>query len=738
MPTRKLVFNVAPEGRPTSPLDVTGYLFDARGALLASAPVSDGRLVVEADARRLVRATLYLAPTSAEVGRPSIAAMRRVGAYSPAVALRPDAAITVKIPEDLWRRWLFCVTRVVGRVVRPVELGGEIHELGVCEARVHVCEVDPFPRIFERLPDVQILRIRDELLRLVEPPRIRLPRPIPDPTPLRLPRLDARLVTELRAEPATIRVGAVEAAASASEPFAAMMSPAETRLLREARALAGGELAAASARVELPTALRNALAGSAPAPLRAALIANTEVLMPILCVWPWIWRFVRYDEIKVVTTDAHGRFEALVLYPCDGDKPDIYCWVEYAIGGSWTPVLKPPAACATRWNYASGEEIILRVRDARVPWCEAPPTLPGKRVGVLTLGRSISVHQVDQSTGLAPGGRPLGGSVEPSVWFGEDLQQGDGATHYKWSYRRLAADLTPVEGWIAADERIVARHYGVIDGGGVIHFKSHKLGPDEAITDDSLFQIPPRDPPAGSWAPQLNPRDNAASAYVLSGSRTEHQRLPNGPYELKLELFDASGGAPVRVTGVDFQIPPADVAAPFDTGDELTLVPAPASYLIEEAGEVVGFRMIVRIDNGACTAMIHPTEVPGGAEECGFITFDAPTTSATLRFTAAHDNDYATFAFSLVRGRCAVTSAAAAGTVGSTPEDGYALDVAGAYARALAISTLLAPLPPLCPDGCRNGAFAEHLHVYALATDGWGRLTYLDAHAVAAFALAHS
>ncbi|MCA9659583.1 MAG: hypothetical protein KC486_14645, partial [Myxococcales bacterium] len=361
------------------------------------------------------------------------------------------------------------------------------------------------------------------------------------------------------------------------------------------------------------------------------------------------------------------------------------------------------------------------------------------KVGVLTLGRSVNVHQVNQSSGLAPGGRPLGGSIEPTVWFGEDLQQGNGATHYKWSYRRLNADLSPAEDWIAADERIVARHYGVIDSGGMIHFKSYKLGPDEAITDDSLFQIPPRDPPKGSWAPQLNPRDNAASAYVLSGNRTEHQRIPNGPYEFKLELFDTSGGgAPVRVKGVDFQIPPATVAAPFDTADELTLVPAPAAYLIKEGGHVVAFRMIVRIDNADCAAMIHQTVVPGSTEECGFITFHAPGNPATLRFTAAHDNDYATFAFSLIRGRCTVTAAAAAGQVGSSPEDGYTIDVAGAYTRSFAISQLLAPLPPLCPDGCSNGAFAEHLHVYAMATDGWGRLHYLDAHAVAAFALAHA
>ena len=139
MPTTKLVFKVAPEGRPTSPLEVVGYLFDARGALIASAPVTDGQLTFDVDSRRLARASLHLAPKKADVGRPSIAAMRRLNAYSPAIPLRPGAAIAVRIPEDLWRRWLFCVTRIVGRAVRPVELAGEIHDLGVGQARVHVC-----------------------------------------------------------------------------------------------------------------------------------------------------------------------------------------------------------------------------------------------------------------------------------------------------------------------------------------------------------------------------------------------------------------------------------------------------------------------------------------------------------------------------------------------------------------------------------------------------------------------
>ncbi|MCA9636987.1 MAG: hypothetical protein KC420_13255, partial [Myxococcales bacterium] len=589
MPTSPLVFNVAAAGQPERPLEMVGHLFDARGRLIASAPVTNGRLAFDVDPARLSRASLYVAPVDPEGAAPTVAVMKRLAAYQPTVALRPGpAAIAVKIPEDLWKRWLFCVTRVVGRVVRPVEIGGEIHELPVCHARVHICEVDPWPDIFTRIPDPKILRLRDELLHLVE----RVPRPpIPDPGPLIRPRvpvrvvrpaIDARLLREIEAETPMIRVGAVSEASEAV-PFASLMSAAELHTLAATREAAGVDLAAMSAiRLEVPAALRNALSSPSASVIRNALAANTEVLMPALCWWPWVWPFVRYDEVKVVETDEHGRFEANILYPCNGDKPDVYAWVEYCIGGTWTAVLKPPAACATHWNYASGSELVLRVRDPRVPWCEEPPTLPGKKVGVLTLGNAINVHQVDQGSGLVPGGRPMGGSIEPTVWFGQQLQAGIGASHYKWSYRRVNPDKSPVEDWIACDEREVGRHYGVIGADSKIHFKSYKLGPDEAVSGDSLFKIPPKDPPAGSWAPQLNARANTASAYLWSGSRTEYARIPDGLYELKLELFQVSGGTITRVKDVDFEIPPSNVAAPFPTDTDLTLVNAPEAYLIRE------------------------------------------------------------------------------------------------------------------------------------------------------------
>ena len=732
MPNTRISITVRLEGGGAPPSELTGYLFDARGALIASAPLRDGSLDFDAPAESLARARVFVAPEAAAGAAPTVESMRRLAAYEPALRLQPGR-VELLIPSDVFGRWPLCLCRVPGRVVRPIEIRGEVHEMPVCHARVHLCEVDPRPLIFRRIPDRELIRLRDELLRLVDPPVIRRP-PLPDP-----PRLgvDPRLAPRLVAPRAEVRVGFAAPEAAEAIPFAGVMPlslSAEDR-----RALA--EVPALPAEFRLAQPVRDALAAPTPAAIRDALELHADALMPVLARWPWIWPFLRCDEIAVVETDERGRFEARFFYPCKGDQPDIYVWVEYCIGGAWTTVHRPPMAWSTRWNYACGSEITVRVTDPRVPWCGDAQTLPGTEIGVITIGNAINVRQIDRATGLAPGGRPFGGSLEPTVWFGENL--GSIATHYRWSYRPIQADGTPLGPWSVADDRDVGRHYGVITALGTLVFKSYKLGPDEAVPSDILYKIPPKSPPAGSWAPQVNARANTASAYFITGTPSELKRVPDGLYELKLELFKVTSGpggavTVTQVSGLDFRVPPAATPAPFPTEVDLPMQAAPAEYLVKDGGgKVTGFCLRVRVDNNRCTAEIHATEVPGSTQECGFITYPPVVgAAATLRFRAAHENNFATFSFSVVRGRCGVPGVGASGPVGSSPEDGYVLDSGGVYGRAVPIVTLMSPLPPWCPERCTRAAFAEHLHVNATATDGWGELDYLDGHAVAAFALA--
>jgi hypothetical protein len=396
--------------------------------------------------------------------------------------------------------------------------------------------------------------------------------------------------------------------------------------------------------------------------LRAALERHLDALVPHMCRWPWLWPLLRYDEIAVVDTDPHGRFAAQVLYPCAGDKPDIYVWVEFSLGGTWTPVYRRPVACATLWNYACGKEITIRITDPRVPWCGDLPDMPGTEIGVLTLGNAINVRQID-GDGLAPGGKPLGGSLEPTVWFGAGLLAA-GVTHYRWSYRRMLDATTPAEELAPLRCASSAATTACITPSGLL-FKVYKVGPDDAVTGDTLFHIPPVPPPAGVWAPQVNARSNTASAYLVTGVPGARQ-VPDGRYELKLELFRVAGGVVTKATGLDFRVPPAALAAPFPPDVEIAFEAAPESYLLRAAdGAVEAFVLRVFVDNSPCIAAIYPTSVPGSTQECGFITFPLAATHAGLGFLAAHPRGHGDFAFDVIRGSCAVGAAGATGKTGS-------------------------------------------------------------------------
>jgi hypothetical protein len=723
MPNVRIEFAVPVDGTPDQPISADGFLFDGRGRLLARAPLAAGHVAFDVDPTLLQRARLVLAPADAGLpAAPSLEALRRVGAYEPPMTLTPDIKryeLKPLLPE-IWKRWLLCRCLVQGTVVRPVTIGPRTLDLPVCHARVHICEVDPWPRLIAKIPDLQLLRVREELLR-----------PRPEPGPIR------RIVPGLRPSLLRLETSAREGEAEALRMAALDLTPE----LLEEMAPAHPELVAAAMRashpatIELPAELRASLQSESPQVLRAAFERHLDALVPHMCRWPWLWPLLRYDEIAVVDTDPHGRFAAQVLYPCGGDKPDIYVWVEFSLGGTWTPVYRRPVACATMWNYACGKEITIRITDTRVPWCGDVPDMPGTEIGVLTLGNAINVRQID-GEGLAPGGKPLGGSLEPTVWFGTGLLAA-GITHYRWSYRRMLDATTPAESWHRCDG-FVGRHYGVLTPTGLL-FKVYKVGPDDAVTGDTLFHIPPVPPPAGAWAPQVNARSNTASAYLVTGVPGARQ-VPDGRYELKLELFRVAGGVVTQAKGLDFRVPPAALAAPFPPDVEIAFEAAPESYLVRDAGGAVeGFVLRVFVDNSPCIAAIYPTSVPGSTQECGFITFPAAASHAGLGFLAAHPRGHADFAFDVIRGSCPVGAAGAAGKTGTSPVGAFALDAAGIYRANLSFAALLGPLalpPSECSGSCRRAAFAEHLHVYARATDGWStRLDYLDAHAVVAFAL---
>lgn len=358
------------------------------------------------------------------------------------------------------------------------------------------------------------------------------------------------------------------------------------------------------------------------------------------------------------------------------------------------------------------------------------PDPAGDQLVVLTIGNGVNVAQIPTSgadRGLAPGIRPFGGSLEPHVWFGTGLA-GKGITHYRWSYRRSGAAtftniVTPV-----------IRHYAV-DTGINVTFVADSQGPNPV----GLFNIQEANPPvvAGavtSWSPQVDARENTATAFFLSHLlEGGDAAAAAGLYELRLELFRADG---TRVDnwaaeGITGRIPDPLLSAPFGSGDVTTIVaPAPNHYL--EGGNIAGLRFDLRIDNNPCEAVINDPVTTNTTNDtpCGFYEYNAGAT-VQLSFRARHPNRFADFNFLVTRGAAQVVAPASTGThrVGDSPAGAYAFNPATfVYTSVPAFSTLAllhANLPP-----CDKAAFALTLQVGARATDGWSTLTYLSATAI--------
>jgi hypothetical protein len=719
--TEKLRLKIGFEKEPEQEVEVTAFAFDRRGNLLDQGPVKKGRVDLDVNPEQAQTARLFFAPTPPEDRIQqgiTLKAMQSMNAYEASWRYENRIIELNPIPEILAPFWFWKKCRVRGKVVRKVKIAGEMHYLPVCHARVHICEVDAVFRVLGLLPERELFRLRDDLITELERP---FPRPLPDPpfrydpgvidpTPENLADMNsARLEEQDRVLKANLEINSQEG----------------TTLARKSQPLS-------------PT-LNMALMSQSAASVRGALQELTTVIQPMLCLWPYFWPFLECDEIRVLETDENGLFDTTIWYNTFGDKPDLYFWVEFMIGGVWQTVYKPSKHCHTWWNYPCGSLVTIALTDPRVPWCGDPSSLTGKTAAVLTIGNNVSLAnirtvgarrgQVDDQT-IYHEDAPFGGRLEPHVWFGDDLAAHN-ITHYLWSYRREGA-----LSWNPIDAEVI-RHYGEIDG-STLTFKTFLLGPDPNFTNKIRFKVQPKQvpPKAGvtrSWAPEVDARANTASAFFLSHLLSGGDaKAAAGKYELMLQFFHGNGAI---AKNVGFKIPTN--SGPFGNTNP-DMIDAPASYLIKDgAGDVVAFKMKIHIDNNPCQATIYDARVGANAAgPCGFIPYSKGTNPVELGFKAAHENDFATFSFRVDKGSYGLVYGAS-GQVGDTPVNakdknnvvmGTFTESGGVYESNPQASVLLGT--------CGDAAFAETLDVDAMATDGWSRLRYLDRNgAPKAFAL---
>ena len=649
--------------------------------------------------------------------------MQKIGAYEPVWKFRLDQSLqaVLPVPEPNWRNWLWRRCRVRGQVVKAVTPGGP--QLPVCHARVHLCEVDRWFWIIRKLPDQHIIRLRDELVAQLARPFPVNPNP-PDP-PFRVnPIFERQAISSINDRISAVALNPQPLPPLASVGFQSLASRVSFNPQPDPPGLTA-----------LPVQTRAALTSDSTILLRQTLLENINLIRPYLCLWPWLWWWFTCDEFAVVETDEQGRFDASYWYLLFSDQPDIYVWVEYNLDGVWTTVYRPNVACHTYWNYVCGSEVTIALTDPRVPVCDNRPRPVGNQVVFSTIGNNISLTQIQSASaggneGLITDGSPFGGTLELRTDFGTGLATA-GISYYRWSYHRLTlsngTSAATDPDWHHLNRRVI-RHYRVEDAGGNPSYPTELIGPLPAFPGLDLYKIEPDQTPVIKDAHE----DLVGAFFETEALSATDPEAVAGKYELKLELFNSAGN-PVNLTDAGVGLHFDNQNAPFGTAT-VTTAPATEEHLIRDgAGKIVAFRMVVRVDNNPCSGTIFDASINGqGAGPCGFLNYPAgtgTTTSTILSFRASHPHNFATFTFEVARGSSGIlTGVATSGVVGINHAP-YT-EAAGVYSHAFTVNELLnangnlapAPTPP-----CDKGAFAESLHVSAMAYDGWVRLSNLDA-----------
>lgn len=639
--------------------------------------------------------------------KPDLEELLRRGAMERHLRLEPKGELPVlefEIFPHTWHCWLLGLCVVKGTVLKRIVRDGLPVDFPVCHATVDIYEVDPLYLILPKLPPLVIDRLRDVIAGRIPP--IPEPEPLPDPFP----------------QPGPFP--------PIPEPDPPPFHPFATR--NEVRRAQGGHRIDAEAIEALHAASGNgalrftAMSGSDLA-FRQALVENAVLIRPILC---WLFpRFVTMQKIRSVTTDECGHFRTLIFKGCHNhDQPDLYFKVRQRIFGFFDVTIHAPTpiACHTWWNYACGSEVTLHVTHPLAITCQpCPPIVAGDNwVLFMAIGNHplSLIHGTGQSLvpttnstnrGLTSGLAPWGGTLRPRLEFDNALRESLGVKYYRLSWKRDAeadSEYKPLVG-------DVGRHYAHMVGTDLV-LDAYPLGPNTVGGEGGLFEIPPAVPPLGQWSLPDVVADTSSG--VFNSAAGDGTPLLDGKIQVRVELFDPAGVAiNIAAKGIRYFVPTStDLSSTVNTVDAST----PGLNL------VVGNTMVItlHINNESCSAAIAAPSIGGSTADpcCGVLEY-GPNDTVTMPWTASHPHGYATYGFGVVRGVQGVfgSSGAVAG---------------GSFSATRTVYQLMNDnLPPGCAEGgCTVAGFSENLHVYAMATNGWGRQSQYDDGDVRAFVLA--
>jgi hypothetical protein len=716
-----VIVRLAKEAGTATPEKLRVYVVDSEGNTIEEASFKGYEARLKTDKATLHgRSKIYIgSELPKELGKVTVTEklLKKSGAFEAVLHVSEANVIDIfRLPSDIdnYFRWRSC--RVTGHLNKNFIIDGTLRNLPVCHARVHICEVDPIHIKWPVLPDIIFVDIRNRFRKIFQQKVELTPKPrIPDP------------------------IGPV---AGVKQNLPLRMLKASSRAIDDVKVKA------------LPTLseqVQNGLLSDDILTVKETIRLNYRILYPYFCYWPLYYHwFYSCEEIATVYTDCNGKFESWYFIYNTTDQPDIYIWVEVCINGNWVTVYRPNIPCNTWWDYTCGSDINITLSHPGIKPCVCAP-LPGsivwvKRVGNGTSIRNIALHPSAASTpspfadvrGLTNSTGVEGNNyVSPFTYdFAYYIQFGDGfpsatVTHFRWKYRRIAnAGLGAVTDSFHAQEGALTKSYtyqGTNASGDTV-FYTGTLPLDVTLPGGKIYKIPHVEASVDTGIPTAEWDQDTASLHVDASGMT------NGLYEYVLELCDAAGNTQVVADPV-FQVdsllpsPPNSASIPARDVD--------SQYLIRNtAGNVIGFRFLIRIDNDKTTCAIGDATVlnMGGTgsttdTECGFAQYqDRATGNMLLRFDADQPHRYASYSFYVEKGNNSPISAA--GSSGQVPEPATTVTVNG----SLTSYQVLVPLNTLL-GSCTRASFAEHLSVTAWHTNGSQRIYQYDDSDIASFAI---
>ena len=650
----------------------------------------------------------------------------KAGAYQVVMNFSSENIIHVqRLPSVVFLPIPFGYCSVLGHVNKNFIIDGVQENLPICNARVHICNVDPiflWPIYLQpilSIPDWILAELREKFINVSSVIQV-IPKSQP-PNPI-------GQISFLKGKVQLDSLGSKSTSAQKITDIYAL-NP-------------------------LPDDVLSGLTSESTDTIRQTLIDNHDILYPYICLWPIFWSWFYWCEEEVVVyTDCNGHFEAWLYTLGENAELNVYIWVEVNINGQWVTVYRPPMPCHTWWDYACNADININVSDSRVMPCVCDP-ISGEIIWVKRVADGTSIRNIAQhasaaatpslfadargstnSTGVEGNSyvSPFTSEFPFYIQFGDGFPAGSN-TYYRWKYHRIAdADLNSVSEAFVYQQGTLAKSYTYegTDAHGNTVFYTGNFQLDTSISTGTIYRIPHVDASVDTGIATAEWNQDTASILIDAGN------LGNGLFEFVLEVCDSSGNVQSVADNV-FQVdsflasPPNPASVPAGGVD--------ASYLFHGVNNtapldpVTGFRFLIRIDNDptSCSigdAIVDNNDGTGSTTDtqCGFAQYkNKATGNILLCFSAEQPHDYAHYSFAVYKGNGGAVEV----YEDQVPEPSYSKlinSVNTVYQENPSLTDLL--------GNCIQAAFSENIYVTAYHTNGSTRYYPYDTSGVAAFAI---